>query len=132
MSESESSDQPGIQMSSAILQSRLFFFLICGAADHHRAATQAVLQCHPTLANCGDRLETALRLVLSHPLQIRQAAAVGIGDAPVLPPPAGLNLFNRKLVAAAVVVDFGFYTGGGYFNRDRVPGYSLWRPWRIR
>lgn len=38
--------------------------------------------------------------------------------------PNGLGLFEWLLIAAAVVVDFGFYTGGGYFNRDRVPGYS--------
>jgi len=36
----------------------------------------------------------------------------------------GFGLFEWLLLAAAAVVDIGFYTGGGYFNRDRVPGYN--------
>ena len=34
--------------------------------------------------------------------------------------PAGLNVLTWILVIFAVVVDIGFYTGGGYFNRDRI------------
>jgi hypothetical protein len=36
----------------------------------------------------------------------------------------GLSLFGWLLIAAAVIIDFAFYTGGGYFNRDRVPAYN--------
>ena len=38
--------------------------------------------------------------------------------------PDGLNLFGWLLIAAAAIIDVAFYTGGGYLNRDRVPGYS--------
>ena len=38
--------------------------------------------------------------------------------------PQGMGLLEWLLVAAAAFVDIGFYTGGGYFNRDRVPGSS--------
>ena len=38
--------------------------------------------------------------------------------------PDGLGLLGWLLIVAALIVDIGFYTGGGYFNRDRAPGYS--------
>ena len=42
-------------------------------------------------------------------------AVVGLG---------GISLVEWLLLAAALVIDFSFYTGGGYFNRNRVPRYS--------
>ena len=38
--------------------------------------------------------------------------------------PSGLTIFGWLLIAAALIIDIAFYTGGGYLNRDRVPGYS--------
>jgi len=41
----------------------------------------------------------------------------------VLVAPGGIVLFDWVLLALAVLADIGMYAGGGYGNRDRIPGY---------
>lgn len=39
-------------------------------------------------------------------------------------PVAGISLIGWLFVALGVVADIAMHGGGGYFNRDRVPGMS--------
>jgi len=41
----------------------------------------------------------------------------------VLVAPGGIVMFDWILLALAVLADIGMYAGGGYGNRDRIPGY---------
>jgi hypothetical protein len=38
--------------------------------------------------------------------------------------PAGIIGFDWLWLGLAVVADIGMYVGGGYGNRDRIPGYG--------
>ena len=38
--------------------------------------------------------------------------------------PAGIIGFDWLWMGLAVVADIGMYVGGGYGNRDRIPGYG--------
>jgi len=40
----------------------------------------------------------------------------------VLVAPGGVIGFDWLWIALAVLVDIGMYVGGGYGNRDRIPG----------
>ncbi|UCC61721.1 MAG: hypothetical protein JSV36_13060 [Anaerolineae bacterium] len=42
----------------------------------------------------------------------------------VLVAPGGVIGFDWVWIALAVVADIGMYVGGGYGNRDRIPGYG--------
>jgi hypothetical protein len=42
----------------------------------------------------------------------------------VLVAPGGVIGFDWVWIALAVVADIGMYAGGGYGNRDRIPGYG--------
>jgi hypothetical protein len=42
----------------------------------------------------------------------------------VLVAPGGVIGFDWVWLALAVVADIGMYVGGGYGNRDRIPGYG--------
>ena len=42
----------------------------------------------------------------------------------VATPSVGVTGWNWIWVILAVVIDVGTYTGGGYGNRNRIPGYS--------
>ena len=41
----------------------------------------------------------------------------------VLVAPGGIVFFDWILLALAVIADIGMYAGGGYGNRNRIPGY---------
>jgi len=41
----------------------------------------------------------------------------------VLVSPAGVTGFDWLWIGLAVIADIGMYAGGGYRNRDRIPGY---------
>lgn len=43
-------------------------------------------------------------------------------------PVAGISGFNWIWIAIAVVLDIASYTGGGYGNRNRIPGYNSTKP----
>jgi hypothetical protein len=42
----------------------------------------------------------------------------------VLVAPGGVIGFDWVWIGLAVVADIGMYVGGGYGNRDRIPGYG--------
>jgi hypothetical protein len=43
----------------------------------------------------------------------------------VIVAPGGINgLWEWLFMGLAVIADIGSYTGGGYGNRNRIPGYS--------
>ena len=42
----------------------------------------------------------------------------------VLVAPGGVIGFDWVWIVLAVVADIGMYAGGGYGNRDRIPGYG--------
>jgi hypothetical protein len=42
----------------------------------------------------------------------------------VLVAPGGVLGFDWVWIALAVLADIGTYVGGGYGNRDRIPGYG--------
>ncbi|MCU0502919.1 MAG: hypothetical protein MUC51_14365 [Anaerolineae bacterium] len=43
----------------------------------------------------------------------------------VIVAPGGINgLFEWLFIGLAVIADIGSYTGGGYGNRRRIPGYT--------
>ena len=39
-------------------------------------------------------------------------------------PVVGVSGFNWVWIILAVIIDIASYTGGGYGNRNRIPGYS--------
>jgi hypothetical protein len=41
----------------------------------------------------------------------------------VIVAPGGVMGLDWLFIAMAVVADIGWYVGGGYGNRDRMPGY---------
>ena len=42
----------------------------------------------------------------------------------VLVAPGGIVMFDWILLALAVLADIAMWGGGGYGNRDRIPGYN--------
>jgi hypothetical protein len=38
--------------------------------------------------------------------------------------PGGVNGFEWVWIALAVIADLASYAGGGYGNRNRIPGYA--------